>query len=63
MAEAFTDLEGLRIAVDMEKRGEDFYRRAARVSKSPEMVALLNELAAGPPARRARPTTPRPAPI
>ena len=46
MAEAFTDLEGLRIAVDMEKRGEDFYRRAARVSKSPEMVALLNELAA-----------------
>ena len=42
---AFNDLEGVRIAAEMESRGEQFYRRAARVSKSPETVALLNDLA------------------
>ena len=45
MGHAFTDLEGLRIAVEMEKRGEAFYRRAAKISKAPETVALLNRLA------------------
>ena len=42
---AFNDLEGVRIAAEMESRGEQFYRRAARVSKSPETVALLTDLA------------------
>ena len=45
MQTAFTDLEGLRIAVEMEKRGEDFYRRSAKVSKSKETVSLLGKLA------------------
>ena len=42
---AFNDLEGVRIAAEMESRGEQFYRRAARVSKSPQTVALLESLA------------------
>ena len=46
MQPVFNDLEGLRIAVEMERRGEDFYRRAARVSRSEETVSLLNRLAA-----------------
>ena len=45
MSHIFSDLEGLRIAVEMERRGEAFYRRAAKISKSPETVALLNSLA------------------
>ena len=45
MHHVFSDVEGLRIAVEMERRGEDFYRRAARVSRSQETVALLNSLA------------------
>lgn len=45
MERIFSDLEGLRIAVEMERRGEDFYRRAAKVSRSEEMVSLLNSLA------------------
>ena len=45
MSHVFTDLEGLRIAVEMERRGEAFYRRAAKISKSPETVALLESLA------------------
>ena len=46
MKTCFNDLEGLRIAIEMEKRGEDFYRRAAKVSRSAETVSLLNQLAA-----------------
>ena len=42
---AFNDLEGARIAAEMEARGEPFYRRAARVSRSPETIALLEDLA------------------
>ena len=42
---AFNDLEGVRIAAEIEGRGEEFYRRAARVSKSPQTVALLEALA------------------
>jgi len=42
----FSDLEGLRIAVEMERRGVEFYRRAARLTKSAQVVALLEELAA-----------------
>lgn len=45
MHHVFSDVEGLRIAVEMERRGEDFYRRAAKVSRGREMVALLNALA------------------
>ena len=41
----FSDREGLRIAVEMERRGEDFYRRAALVSTSPEAIAQLKSLA------------------
>ena len=45
METCFNDLEGLRIAIEMEKRGEDFYRRAAKVSRSEETIFLLNQLA------------------
>ena len=45
MEHVFSDLEGLRIAVEMEKRGEAFYRRAAKISRAPETAALLNALA------------------
>ncbi len=41
----FSDLEGLRIAIEMERRGGEFYRRAAKVSKDPQTARLLNELA------------------
>ena len=46
MLHVFSDLEGIRIAIEMERRGESFYRRAARVSKSEDTVRLLNSLAA-----------------
>lgn len=46
MFHVFSDLEGIRIAIEMERRGESFYRRAAKVSKSAETVAMLNALAA-----------------
>ena len=46
MFHVFRDLEGLRIAVEMERRGESFYRRAARVSKCADTIAMLNSLAA-----------------
>ena len=46
MFHVFSDLEGLRIAVEMERRGESFYRRAARVSKCADTIAMLNSLAA-----------------
>lgn len=45
MEHVFTDLEGLRIAMEMEKRGESFYRRAAKLSRDGSTVALLNRLA------------------
>lgn len=45
MVHVFSDVEGLRIAIEMERRGEGFYRRAAKVSRSEESVALLNALA------------------
>lgn len=45
MFHVFSDLEGIRIAIEMERRGESFYRRAAKVSKNPEAVALLVSLA------------------
>ena len=45
MHHVFSDVEGLRIAIEMERRGEDFYRRAAKVSRNAETVSLLNALA------------------
>lgn len=41
----FNDLEGLRIAIEMEKRGEAFYRKAARVSSKREVQDMLKSLA------------------
>ena len=46
MFHIFSDLEGIRIAIEMERRGESFYRRAAKVSRSAETIAMLNSLAA-----------------
>jgi len=45
MEHVFSDLEGLRIAIEMERRGGAFYRRAAKISRSADMIALLNALA------------------
>lgn len=45
MLHIFSDLEGIRIAAEMERRGEAFYRRAARVSKSEATVNMLLSLA------------------
>lgn len=45
MFHIFSDLEGIRIAVEMEKRGESFYRRAARISKDAKTVSMLIALA------------------
>ena len=43
---SFSDAEGVKIAIEMEKRGEAFYRRAARISRNPETVRMLEQLAA-----------------
>ena len=43
---SFSDAEGLRIAIEMEKRGEAFYRKSARISKNPETVKVFEQLAA-----------------
>lgn len=45
MNHAFNEAEGLRIAVEMEKRGADFYRHAARISRDERARALLERLA------------------
>jgi rubrerythrin len=45
LTHAFNDREGIRIAVEMERRGEEFYRRSARISKNPETVKALLQLA------------------
>ena len=45
MFHVFSDLEGIRIAIEMERRGESFYRHAARMSRTPETVELLEALA------------------
>ena len=50
---AFDDREGLRIAMEMERRGEDFYRRCACVSKNPRTVETLLQLASDESAHRA----------
>lgn len=41
----FSDLEGVRIAAEMERRGGEFYRYAAKISKNPEARELLRLLA------------------
>ena len=42
---SFSDAEGVKIAIEMERRGEAFYRRAARISRNPETVRMLEQLA------------------
>ena len=46
MTHAFNDLEGLRIAVEMEKRGAQLYQRALRICQVPRAQALLRQLEA-----------------
>ena len=46
MFHVFSDLEGIRIAIEMERRGESFYRRAAKVSRSEDTIQMLLSLAA-----------------
>lgn len=41
----FSDAEALRIAAEMERRGEQFYRHAALLSREPETKQLLLQLA------------------
>ena len=42
---SFNDIEGLRIAAEMERRGGEYCRRAAKLSHSPEAVDMLLFLA------------------
>lgn len=42
---SFNDAEGLRIAVEIEKRGEAFYRKAAKLSYNADTVRILEQLA------------------
>lgn len=53
MFHIFSDLEGLRIAIEMERRGESFYLRAARVSRDQETIDMLKSLAADEQRHRA----------
>jgi rubrerythrin len=46
LSHPFNDLEGLRIAIEMERRGVEFYRRAARLTKTADIADMLEELAA-----------------
>lgn len=46
MTHVFNDLEGLRIAVEMEKRGAQLYRRAQRICTVQRAQALLQQLEA-----------------
>lgn len=41
----FDDHQAISIAIEMERRGEEFYTKAARISKNEEAVALLDILA------------------
>ncbi|WP_371370683.1 ferritin family protein [Sporomusa aerivorans] len=47
MGNLFSDLEGLRIAIDMEARGRDFYKKAYEYAKTKEhkdlFLLLMNE--------------------
>lgn len=42
---SFNDLEGLRIAIEMERRGIEFYRHASKLTKSGHLVEMLEALA------------------
>ncbi len=41
----FDDMQAVTISMEMERRGADFYRRAARVSKTAAVASLLDLLA------------------
>ena len=42
---SFNDTEGLRIAVEIERRGEAFYHKAAKLSGNAQTVRILEQLA------------------
>ena len=42
----FNDLEGIRIAIEMERRGRDFYGAVAKMAQNAPMKALLEVLRA-----------------
>lgn len=42
----FSDLEALKIAIEMERRGESFYETCAKITKSAEATAVYKRLAA-----------------
>ena len=44
-AHPFSDVEGLRVAMEMERRGGAFYRRAARILADASLRALLTDMA------------------
>lgn len=44
MVRAFDDMEGLRIAQEMERRGVELYRRAQRICSSERALKLLRRL-------------------
>lgn len=44
MAHGYTDLDGLKMAVEMEKRGAKLYRHAIKLSVHPDVTALLSRL-------------------
>ncbi len=50
---SFNDAEALRIAIEMETRGEAFYTKAARISRNPETVRVFEQLAADETIHRA----------
>lgn len=41
----FSDLEGIRIAAEIERRGGEFYRYVAKISRNPEVTDLVRLLA------------------
>ena len=48
----FNDLEGIRIAIEMERRGRDFYGAVAKMAQNAPMKALLEVLRAEYPRDR-----------
>jgi len=41
----FSDLEAYEIALSLEKNGQEFYRRAAKLSKNKDIANMFNQLA------------------
>lgn len=45
MSQPNLHLEGLRVALEMERRGSNLYRRALKIARDPQIIALLEDLA------------------